>query len=594
MKKKLKLVMLLPFFAFIIFYSCQEEKIEITEPVESESLAPDAMLTTLISSTSKKDGSKDNIIDQASCLSVELPVTVIIKDIDIIINSEEDFKLIESIYDEFEDDEDTLDIIFPITIILSNHEEVVISNSQALDDLVAGCHDENEEDDDIECIDFQYPISFAIYNPDFQVINTITIENDRALYRFIKRVRNEEVFASLNFPVTMKLADGSLVEVNNNNALENVINEAKDNCDEDDDNNYHDDDFTKESLDTYLKLCPWVVYEFKRNEEDLGDTYKQYTIKFIDNNVLKMRSKEGELLTGSWSTRVTDNGALIKLEFDNLADFTLEWFVYDLGKESIKFFQVGGNKILLKKNCDVVVDYTKEYIENVLQECLWRVARLTVNGTENDKQYIGEPLKFLENSVVKLKVNGDLVDGTYQIESINNSFILQVTIDERPNLKLEWAITFLDDDLIKLANADNKLTLERHCVGEDQDLNDIETILTSSWGAGWDGDWIVTSYIDGDTQQKDEFQSYTLTFSETGSVNVYHNEVPNNVSYTGSWLAYRSADLFLGLNFKNNSPFNNLNHRWKINAVSQDRIELRDYNDNGTIERILVLEINNW
>ena len=30
----------------------------------------------------------------------------------------------------------------------------------------------------------------------------------------------------------------------------------------------------------------------------------------------------------------------------------------------------------MKKNCDVVIDITKERIENYLQECLWRVARL--------------------------------------------------------------------------------------------------------------------------------------------------------------------------------------------------------------------------
>ncbi len=48
------------------------------------------------------------------------------------------------------------------------------------------CHDENEEDDDIECIDFQYPISISIYNTEFEIIDTVSIANDEALYNFIE------------------------------------------------------------------------------------------------------------------------------------------------------------------------------------------------------------------------------------------------------------------------------------------------------------------------------------------------------------------------------------------------------------------------
>ena len=118
MKTKFKLLLLVPFFALLLFSSCQDEVVEITDPSEAEALVAESTLTTLISSASKMDGSKDNIIDQASCLSIELPVTVVVRGLEIIIDSEEDFKVIEKLYDEFEDDEDKLDIVFPITIVL--------------------------------------------------------------------------------------------------------------------------------------------------------------------------------------------------------------------------------------------------------------------------------------------------------------------------------------------------------------------------------------------------------------------------------------------------------------------------------------------
>jgi hypothetical protein len=580
MKTNLRTLLLIPFFALLLFTSCQDEVIDITDPNETETLVAESTLTNLMSSTSIMDGSADNIIDNASCLSVELPVTVIVKGLEITIDSREDFKVIEAIFKEFDDDEDNLDIVFPITIVLANYEEVVIQNREALAELVKECRGENEEDDDIECIDFQYPISFSVYNGDFQVLDVITIENDRQLYRFIKRVKNAEVLASLNFPVTMELADGTEIVVNNNIELQRTIEDAKDICDEDDDNDYGDDDFTKERLDEYLKICPWVVHEFERNNQDNTAEYKEYALNFKEDGVVVMRARGGNMLTGTWSTRVTNRGALLKLEFETLADFTLEWVVYDIEYGKIKLFEVGGNRIIMKKNCDVVIDVTKERIENYLQECLWRIARLSVDGADNEKDYIGTPLKFFADNLVKLRVNGELVEGTYEIGVRNAGFILQITLDGRPDLKLEWLITFLEPGLIKLENANNRMILERHCPDTDDDLNVIDDALIS-------GTWEITTYqVDG-VNKPEEFFMYTLDFIETGRVKVTD---PNNGIFSGSWLSYRKDGLNLGLFFGNNAPFDDLNHRWKIKEITSDRIELKDLNANGGIERILVLE----
>ena len=582
MKTNLRTLLLIPFFALLMFTSCQDEVLEITDSNETETLTAESTLTSLLSATSIMDGSADNIIDKASCLSVQLPVTVIVRGLEITIDSREDFKVIEAIFNELEDDDDRLDIVFPITIILANHDEVVIQNREALQELIDQCRGENEEDDDIECIDFQYPISFSVYNPNFQVINVVNIENDRQLYRFIKRVRNAEVglLASLNFPVTMVLADETEIVVNNNAELQRAIEDAKDTCDEDDDNDYGDDDFTKERLDEYLKNCPWVVYEFKRNNQDNTAEYIEYAINFKEDGVVVMRARGGDMLTGTWSTRVTDRGALLKMTFENLADFTLEWIVYDIEDGKIKLFEVGGNRIIMKRNCNVVIDITKARIENYLQECLWRVARLSVDGVDNENDYIGTPLKFFPDNVVKLRINGEFVQGTYEIGARNAGFILQITLDGRPNLKLEWLITFLESGLIKLENANNRMILEKHCPDVDDDLNFVDLILIM-------GEWEVAAYeVDG-VNSPEEFFMYTLDFMVTGRIKVTD---PNFGVTNGAWLAYRKEGLNIGLFFGNNAPFDDLNHRWKIKEITPNRIELKDINANGEIERILVLE----
>jgi hypothetical protein len=587
MKTKMKTLLLLPFFALLLFTSCQEEVLEVTPPVnESETITATSELTSLMSKTSIMDGSKDNIIDKASCLAIELPVKVVVHGLEISVDSIEDYKVIEAVFDEFEDDDDNLEFIFPITIIKSDYSEIVIANREVLHDLIENCQGENEPDDDIECIDFQYPISFSVYNSDFQVINTIKIEDDRQLYRFIKRVREGEVFASLNFPVTMALADGTTVEVRNNKQLQETIEAAKDACDEDDDNDHNDDDFTKERLDTYLIKCPWLVNEFKRNAASLTDAYFDYAINFKEDGLVVMRARNGDVVTGTWSTRITDRGALLKMTFENLADFTLEWYIYEIEEGKIKIYEEGGSRIIMKRNCNVVIDYTKERVENYLQECLWRIARLRVNGADNEKDYIGTPLKFYANNIVKIRINGESVAGTYEVLVSNIGIGLRITLEGRPDLKLEWLITFLEPGLIKLENANNKMILERHCPDTDDDLSYIEDVLVT-------GTWEVAKYDDGLVHVQDptvNFNMYTINFLETGRIKITD---PNNGITAGSWLAYRNEGLHLGMYFGNNAPFNELIFRWVVKNISPNRIELKDLSSTGAVERILVLEKKN-
>ncbi|MCH4553706.1 hypothetical protein [Aestuariibaculum lutulentum] len=583
MKTKLKLLLLLSFFALSLMTSCQDEVVDITTAEESEAIAANSELAVLIEATSTKDGSMDNIIDRASCLTVGLPITVSVHGLEIKIDSTEDYKIIAALFKEFDYDYSDLEIFFPITVTTSNFTEITIESKAALIELAQECRGENEDDDDIECIDFQYPISFSVYDTRFQAIDVVTIESDRAMYRFIHRVREGEVFASLNFPVTMVLGDGTTIEVNNNLALRNAMREAKNACDEDDDNDYGDTDFTKERLDNLLQTCPWVVYEFERNEDDLRDKYREYAVVFKAENIVQVRTRGGDTLTGTWSTRVTDNGALIKLEFDTLVDFSLEWFVYDLEYGRIKLYQAGGNRVILKKNCDIVFDYTKESIENYLQECYWRVERLNVEGVDNENEYIGTPLKFYTENLVKLRINGELVEGTYLVTAVDTGFMLQIAFEGRPNLNLEWLITFLEPGLIKLENDSNKMVLKRHCPELDGDLKYIDALLIV-------GDWEVAKYQDGDVDKTSDYSNFTLNFMVSGRVTA--TDLEANV-INGSWLAYRYEGVFLGMHFEETEPFTVLNHRWRVKEVSTTRIELKDLSASGAVERILVLEKRN-
>jgi hypothetical protein len=160
MKTRLNLLYALPFFALMMLASCQEEAVEITQPNTQETFVAESDLAMLITETSTNDGSSDNIIDGANGFSVNLPVTVFANGVEVTVNSEVDFELIEQAFDASDDDDDTIEIVFPITVTMRDYTQVVVNSQAELVALREG--NSNENDDDIECIDFKYPITISI------------------------------------------------------------------------------------------------------------------------------------------------------------------------------------------------------------------------------------------------------------------------------------------------------------------------------------------------------------------------------------------------------------------------------------------------
>ena len=579
MKAKLNLLFLLPFFALLSLASCQKEAVEVTDPNAQETFVAESELASLITETSTFDGSRDNIIDKANGFSVKLPVTVYANGIEITVNTEADYEQIEEIFDASDDDTDTLEIVFPITIITSEYEEIVVNSQEELNALRLQYSHEN--DDDIECIDFQYPLTLSVYNLDFQVIDVITVNNDEELHHFIRNLQGG-VLVSLNFPVTLIYQDGSTIEAHNNLELASIIKEARNACNEYDGNDWNADDFpNKDRLDSLLVSCPWIVDDVLRNSVSLAYDYHDFVMVFKEDGTVKVRKRNGDVITGTWSTSITDHGAKITLHFETLVDFTLEWYVYEIRPGKIKLYTEGGNRIVMEKACDLVIDQTVDHIKNILSECLWRVERLYIDGVENEADYIGTPLKFFSDGVVKIRINGEFVSGTYEVIAVNAGFVLRIYLDGRPNLQLHWLITFLEPNLIKLENQNSVMVLKQHCPDIDEDVKYINAVLNA-------GIWDIAKYQVGDLNLTEQFNLYGINFLETGGLTVLN---PNNtiVDY-GAWLVYRNEGLFLGLNFGIDSNFNMFNHRWKIVSVTETRIELVDYSSTGTVERTLVLE----
>jgi len=411
MKTKITVLFLSMFL--VVFMGCQNEIVEIIQPSQDNLLKANTNVAALVQRTATNDGSKDNIIDNASCLSIQLPVTVIVNGIEIIVDSNEDLEVIEAIFDEFDDDIDDLDIIFPIVIILNDFTEITIQNNDELENYIQDCKGENEVDDDIECLDFVYPITFSIFDSANQLTETVTVEDDKHFYKFIDDIEDYHI-VQVNFPITVVLYDGTEKIITNMEMLENVINEVKDMCDEDDDNDYNDDDCihcTESQLKELLISCTWTVDKIKNNGVDHTEQYTTFIFTFKENGTVIAESGGNEIV-GTWVVDKTDQGILVKLNFENFADFSFNWRLHEI---------MHNNEIDLRFGEDSRLKFEKTCIEdkielvNILNEGTWIVANFinkSVNETNNYNDFI---LDFKEDFIVTATKGNDVVNGTWSV-----------------------------------------------------------------------------------------------------------------------------------------------------------------------------------
>ena len=467
--KALKNFLFLPLFISVLFTSCQNEVSDIIETNTEETFVAESALAQSMLRTTTFDGSYDNIIDSANCISVNLPVTVIVNGITITIEAIEDYEVIEDIFDEFENDDDNIEIVFPITIILSDYDEIVINNYDELYAFVEDCLGENEDDDDIECIDFQYPISVSIFNSNFDFIETVQINNDEELYEFIEELEGG-VFASLNFPVNMILADGSIIEVNNNDELQAAIEAAEDTCDEDDDNDWDDDDeedCSEEFVEMSLKECIWNIVSFNGDNNLVS-----YDLDFNPNYGFTVSLNGNVIHDGSWSVSQDNDDLFIEFE-TSWEDLNGNWEVVDCDDDRFKFVQETGSAstyIVIERECEDDLECSAQEISQNLKECIW------YSGSDLTATNLNGPYMFIEDGTVKVTgPNGNLLVGTWEIVLTDEGTFLVLNIPEAYDvLSLQWEIVECDDDRLEMINGDHALVLEQNCSDPFECYSDTE------------------------------------------------------------------------------------------------------------------------
>lgn len=341
---------------FLLSSCAKEEVINIDESDESTIIAT-SKLADLIQRTSLNDGSNDNIIDEANCFNIKLPVTVVVNGQNIIVNSEDDYETIEAIFEESGTNDDILEIVFPITIVLSDFTPVQIADETALNGYVDDCNGENETDDDIECLDFQYPIEASIFNTISENVSDITVTNDEEMHDFIDALSENDI-ATFTFPIMIILSDDTQLSITSLDQLETEIDLVKDDCDEDDDFDFDDDDIddtntTEQEFIDYLVSCSFIIDEVEINEQNL-ENLREAILTFVADGTLTAELNN-VTTNGTWSVSI-DNGLRLNLMMDTLTEINNNWRLNkieeeDDGKDQVDL-RVGLDELKLIKNCN--------------------------------------------------------------------------------------------------------------------------------------------------------------------------------------------------------------------------------------------------
>ncbi|MBN4085169.1 hypothetical protein JYT89_02370 [Flavobacteriaceae bacterium AH-315-B10] len=304
----------------VVLNSCQDSIPETIESEEEAQLKPNTNLAGLLTRTTLKDGSKDNIIDKANCITIVLPVTIIVNNIEILISNENDYQLIENAIEEFSNDDDDVLIVFPIEIILSDHTKVNIGSQDVFDNYISDCAGENVLDNDIECIDFVFPIAFDVLISNTTIPSTISITNDAELFELLENL-DDYITINFSFPIALITWGGTEISVNSLESLEANLENAINDCDEDDDYDFNDDDDI--ILSGFLTDGNWIIDEYAFVDEDFTEDYEGYVFNFDDN--MNISANNGvQLVSGNWLIDNTNpNNLLVIFNFDATAPFNV-------------------------------------------------------------------------------------------------------------------------------------------------------------------------------------------------------------------------------------------------------------------------------
>jgi hypothetical protein len=580
MRQLLKLPLVIALLAGFLFTSCQKEDEEFINLDNEETVTANSQFTNLLLRSAQNFGIIDDLIDGNSCATIKFPFTVIANGQKVTLQDEDDFDIIEDIFDQFPNDQDTLEIVFPITLILEDYTEVIVNNQQELDALVAAC-DSSGGSNSIGCVEFVYPITFFIYNENQQQTGTVTVNSDLELYLFLSGLDSDD-FISLQFPVSVILSDGSTVEVNSNAELQQLI----EGCD-----NSTTDPVDPSELEQFLTDGVWYVTYFFDDLDETSD-FNGYEFSFFADNTAQA-TNGSNTVPGSWSLSGSSTPDLI-LNFGTTEPFDEldeDWDIIEATSEIIRLRDVSG---------DGSIDYltfertpatggggttTNEFI-NTITNGNWYVNLLDDEGEIETCDYVQYQFVYNIDGTVTATSSTNTVNGFWTVQNDSSGLDLILNFDltgeDDPfeDLNDDWDVTAYNQDEIALLDVSgggggtDVLVFGRNPATGCGATGNVQLLIDTLS----DGQWFVAQYLDDGNDETGNYNGYTLVFDSSGVVEASNGSTQIN----GTWLvALDGGQLELTLDFGAQIPFDEISDDWDVLSFTNSVVDLEDVSGGG-------------
>lgn len=248
------------------FITCQNSSEEVTPLDDLRSFTANSDLGMNLTRVTLLDGSVDNYFDNASCLKLSIPFTALVNHVVMVIESDDDLLVAKLAYEQ-NPYASNFQLVFPVTVRTSTYAEMTVDSEESLRQLATQCL-ENGLDDDIECIDFSYPLSISTYNSLSQQIGNEEIATDQEFYEFLQRADENELLG-FDFPIDLIDVNGSTFSANDNNELNTAMAQGSVDCEEND-NVYFGNELELQTLSLKLTDAPFPFSLVKEANVTLG------------------------------------------------------------------------------------------------------------------------------------------------------------------------------------------------------------------------------------------------------------------------------------------------------------------------------------
>lgn len=314
--KKLRIITGIALMALLGFTSCQSE-VDSVEGQNPNTNTANSTTASNLKRTSMYDGSFDDFMDGASCSSIVLPATVKVNGVSVSLLSQFDYQQVISILGQFNNDQDSVVLQFPLTIKKSDYTQVTVNNQTEYNAILNACSSaESSGQDAISSINIDFPITILTYNLSLEQTGSVVITSKQQLYAYMTNISSAELF-SVNYPITVTLIDDTTTTVSSDAELKATIKASLET-----EAAMEVAAENSEKLETILVNGTFKVQSFVSAGVDTATNYKDFTVDFANNMSIKVMNTLTTAATGTYETS-SELDVFLNLNFTGNASFVL-------------------------------------------------------------------------------------------------------------------------------------------------------------------------------------------------------------------------------------------------------------------------------